>query len=142
MAAEYMRYRVARSGISHVVVDSAGTLDLAGVPASPEAVQVLREAGMDLSGHRSKGLEGSDLRTADLVIAMSYDHLEEIEHGFPEGSFRAYLLRAFEKGPDPVDGAPELDDPMGKDLPIYRRQFELIRTCVDNLVHYLKHRTL
>jgi protein-tyrosine phosphatase len=139
MAAEYLRHRAAGSGLSHVVVDSAGLLGIEGAPAAPEAVQVLREDGLDLTPHRSRGVRGSDLRTADVVIAMSLDHLDALEELFPDGADSRYLLRAFESGPEPTGGAPELVDPIGTDLETFRRQYEQIKVCVDHLVLHLRH---
>jgi protein-tyrosine phosphatase len=139
MAAEYLRHRAARSGLSHVVVDSAGLLGIEGAPAAPEAVQVLREDGLDLSTHRSKGVRESDLRTADVVIAMSLDHLDALHELFPDGADSRYLLRAFETAPEPTGGAPELEDPIGTDVETFRRQYRQIRTCIDHLVLHLRH---
>jgi protein-tyrosine-phosphatase len=139
MAAEYLRHVAARSGMSHLVVDSAGLLGIEGAPAPAEARQVLWEAGLDLAGHRSRGIRKTDLRTSDIVIVMTLDHLEELERRFPDGTNRRYLIRAFEKGADPLGGAPELDDPIGQDLETYRRQFGIIRHCIDHLLLHLKH---
>lgn len=139
MAAEYAQHRLASSGLSHVVVDSAGTLGIEGQKASPEAQQVLRECGLDLGRHRSRGIAEHDLRTADLVVVMSVVHLEELERRFPSGTRERVLLRAFEPSPDPCGGAPDLDDPIGCPLETYREVFEVIRTCVDHLVLHLKH---
>jgi protein-tyrosine phosphatase len=139
MAAEYARHRLAACGLSHVVVDSAGTLGIEGEPSTPEAHQVLREQGLDLSRHRSRGIRDLDMRTADLVIVMGIDHLHAIEVRFPSGAPEKALLRAFENGPEPRDGAPDLDDPIGEPIETYREAFSVIRTCVDHLVLRLKH---
>jgi protein-tyrosine phosphatase len=140
MAAEYLRHRAANSGVAHLVVDSAGTLGIIGAPASPEAVRTLREAGLDLTGHRSKGLSESDVKSSDLVIGMAGDHLEHLAELYPEGNDQRLLLRAFEHGSDPEDVALDLPDPIGEPVEVYREQFGLIRTCVDHLVLYLRHR--
>ena len=139
MAAEYLRHVAAHSGVSHLVVDSAGLLGIEGAPAPAEARQVLWEIGLDLAGHRSRGIEKTDLKTSDIVIVMTLDHLEELERRFPEGAKRRYLIRAFEKGAEPRGGAPELDDPIGQDLETYRRQFGIIRNCIDHLLLHVKH---
>ncbi len=142
MAAEYLRSRAALSGLAHVVIDSAGTLGIDGAPASSEAIAVMRAAGLDLSTHRSRGLTQADLRSSDLVVAMSGDHLEHLAATHPEGSEKRVLLRAFEKGSEPMDHAADLADPITKPIEFYREQFELIRNCVDQLILYLKHRAV
>ena len=139
MAAEYLRHRAARSGLSHLVVESAGLLGIDGAPASAEAVEVLREDGLDLSGHRSRGISPSDLRTADIVIAMSFDHLDALATLFPDGPAPRYLIRAFEARAQPQGGALELEDPIGKDRDAYRESYRCIKTCIDHLVLHLRH---
>jgi protein-tyrosine phosphatase len=141
MAAEYFRQRAAQEGLSHVVVDSAGTLGIQGAPASKEAVEAIRESGVDLSAHRSKGLRASDLQTTDLVITMEHRHLEYLALHHPEGSDERLLLRAFEKRSRPDPNALDLEDPMGYSLEFYREQLPLITRCVDHLILYLKHRS-
>ena len=139
MAAEYARHRASREGLSHLIVDSAGTLGIEGERASGEAVQVLQEAGLDLTGHRSRGIRDSDLRLADLVVVMTLDHLHEIDERFSSPDARAVLLRAYEHGALPRNGAADLPDPIGRPVEEYRRCFEVIRACVDHLVLALKH---
>ncbi len=139
MADEYARRRLASSGPSHIVVDSAGTLGIEGEPAAAESVQVLREEGLDLSRHRSRGVAAHDRRTADLVVGMTVGHLAELERRFPPGTGRRLLLRAFEHGPEPREGAPDLDDPIGMPIETHRETFAVIRKCVDHIILSLRH---
>jgi len=139
MAAGYFRKRAAHSALSHVVVDSAGTLGIEGAPAAEEAIQVMSEIGVDLSRHRSKGLGAALLRTTDLVVAMTHGHLEHLALHYPGGENRRLLLRAFENGPDPDPDAPGLRDPMGEPLEVYRELVPLVVRCVDHLILHLKH---
>ena len=139
MAAECFRSRVALSGLSHVVVDSAGTAGIYKASASREAIRALQEIGLDLSGHRSKGVGRSEMRTADMVIAMSRIHLEELARRFPRGVRNRLLLRAFENGPDPVADAPDLPDPIGKPIDCYREQLSTITRCLEHLALHLRY---
>ena len=50
-----------------VTVSSAGS---APAPVRPQAIQVLNEIGIDISGHRSKGLESIDAGSVDAVITL------------------------------------------------------------------------
>lgn len=139
MSAEYLRHRAARDGLTHLVVDSGGTLDIDGATASPEAVRAVKELGLDLSNHRSKGISSADLVSADMLIAMSHDHLVELARRFPEHGGERFLLRAFEKGPVPDPAARDLEDPIGRPIEVYREQLRIITRCIDHLVLHLKH---
>jgi protein-tyrosine-phosphatase len=81
----------------------------------------------------------SDMRTADLVIAMTQLQLETLARRYPEARERRLLLRAFEGEPTPRDGAPDLKDPIRRPIEEYREAFSIIRTCVDHLVMHLRH---
>lgn len=139
MAAEYLRHRAVREGLSHLLVESAGILGIEGAPAAPLSIEVVKEAGLDLTRHRSRGVTIMDLRTADLVVAMTLVQLETLALRFPSGTQRRVLLRAFEDGPTPRGGAPELDDPVAGPVAGYKDAFAMIRTCVDHLVLHLRH---
>ncbi len=142
MVAGYLRHRLSRSGMSHVVVASAGTLGIEGSPAAVEAIRALAEIDIDLTGHRSRALSATDLRISELVIAMDGSHLETLAARYPQGREKRFLLRAFEAGPRPAAGASDLDDPIGEPLSVFRKQREIIRDCVDHLVLSLKHETI
>jgi len=136
MADAYMRKRVAESGPPVEMVDSAGTLGIAGAPASPEAIVAMAELGVDLSGHRSRGLDRSLLEHADVIVGMTQAHLAEIEAWSDSGG-RLYLLRAFEDGSDPAADAADLPDPIGRDATFYRETRDIIVRCVDHLLEWL-----
>ena len=142
MVAAYLRHRLSRSGMAHVVVASAGTLGIEDSPASAEAIRAMAEIGIDLEGHRSRGLSAADLRSSELVIAMDGGQLETLAARFPEGRDGRFLLRAFEAGIQPAANALDLDDPLGAPLSVFRKQRDLIRVCVDHLVLHLKHETI
>ena len=139
MAAEYLRHRAVREGMSHLVVDSAGLLGIEGAPAAPLSVVVVRDAGLDLTRHRSRGVTITDARTADLVVAMTIAQLETLERRYPAGVQRRLLLRAFEDAPTPRGGAPELDDPVAGPIEGFSDAFAIIRKCVDHLILHLRH---
>ncbi len=139
MAAEYLRHRAGLEGLGRLVVDSAGTLGIEGARASDEAVAVLAAEGIDLTAHRSRGLTAADIRAADLIVVMTVEHLEELDRRFPAGSARRELIRAFESGIEPRRGAPDLDDPIGREREVYEDCFRTIRRCVDHLLLHLKH---
>lgn len=139
MVAEYLRHRAAHAGLPHLLVASAGTLGIEERPAAPEAIATLREVGLDLSSHRSRGIVESDVRSSDLIIAMARDHVEYMLGAFPEAAERILLLRAFETGTVPDALADDLEDPIGNSIELYRHQFQTMRICVDHLVMHLRH---
>ena len=94
---------------------SAGTLGLRGSPATKEAETVMREKGIDMSGHRSSHISPESLRWADHILVMSKDHEKYISKCFPDYNHKLNLLTEF------VGEAGEINDPIGCDIATYRK---------------------
>jgi len=72
MAEVILGARLAEHGID-ATVSSVGTLGWAERGATPLAVEVMGEMGLDLGAHRSRRIEPGHL-DVDLVLAMTRDH--------------------------------------------------------------------
>lgn len=88
-------------------VESAGTWASAGHPAAALSQQVMEARGIDISQHRSKGVEGGYLEKFDLILTMERNHKEALQVEFPELSDRIYTLS--EMAGQKFD----IEDPMG-----------------------------
>lgn len=139
MAEAYTRQRAGEMGLNDLVIESVGTLGIVGEPATSEAIATLLEQGIHLEAHRSRGLGPGDLAAADLVVVMTNAHRREIDRRFPAHGTRVELLRAYENGTEPAPTAPDLEDPIGQRIGVYRRVFEVIRRSADHLLTSLRH---
>ncbi len=99
---------------------SRGAFTAQGRPASGPAMTVMRPRGLDLSSHSSRPISPSDLRHADLVLAMTRGHLAAIHDLLetagttgPADAGHHPLVELF----DP--GGSEIDDPFGGDDAVY-----------------------
>ena len=72
--------------------ESAGTWALEGYPAARESQQLLKTMGLDLSRHRSRMVNETLLKNADLVLVMEKGHKEALWFEFPAYKDRVYLL--------------------------------------------------
>jgi len=137
MAAAYFRHRTRGCATDELEIDSAGTLNIDGSPASHEAIEVMREIGIDLVEHRSRGIRAHDVRDADWIVGMTRGHLAELEQRFPDGGATRVLLRAFEKRATAESHPSDLEDPMGQPVEFYRRQLPVLTRCLDHLALHL-----
>jgi protein-tyrosine phosphatase len=89
---------------------SAGVAAMDGDSAAPEAVEILRELGSDVSGHRSQSLPATLVAHADHLIGMTRSHLLAVLGRYPVlgGSMR--LLCGAEG---------DLEDPIGGNADVY-----------------------
>jgi tRNA threonylcarbamoyl adenosine modification protein (Sua5/YciO/YrdC/YwlC family) len=106
-----------------VVVMSAGIAAAPGCPPAAEAVQVMREQGLDLSRHEAQPLTEQLVRHADLILPMTQSHMQSIVERWPESAGRTHLLM-----PDRADVA----DPIGQSVGAYRH-------CAAQLTAGVKH---
>lgn len=133
MAEAIAKARMPRSWRARVAVSSAGTAAADGTGAAKNAVLVLKEAGIDLSGHRARQLAGEMVREADLVVAMADSHAGEILLLDPAAEGKVMVLGE-------LDGSrvdPDVPDPIGGDVETYRRIRDDIAALVERLIDYL-----
>lgn len=76
--AEGLFKKMAKEKQLPVEVQSAGLAAFAGVPATPEAILVCLEKGVDISGHQSQPLNKSLVMESDLILTMTARHKEMI----------------------------------------------------------------
>jgi len=91
------------------MICSAGTMGVAGLPASSEAVAVCASMGIDISGHKSRGLSKRLVEQSDLVFVMSQVHRERVLALCPDAADRCILL----------DEAGDVPDPIGQSQQVY-----------------------
>lgn len=148
MAEALMRRRLSERGAASTLVSSAGTR-AAWSGATRHAVEVVRGMGCDLEGHRAQRTEAVVVESADLVVAMTADHVIDLLHEAPGAApvvfklselarraeeepprrpdepLRAYAHRlSSPRGERPwVDSRddPDVTDPMGETVTFYRR---------------------
>jgi protein-tyrosine phosphatase len=104
-----------------VTVISAGIAAAPGCPPAAEAVQVIREYGMDLTPHEAQPLTDKLLRDADIILAMTQSHMQSIVERWPDAAGRTCLILP-ERG--------DLADPIGQPVGAYRQCAAQIATAV------------
>lgn len=109
---------------------SVGTSAATGAPASSGAIEVLREAGIDATPHRSRPLTGDDVDRAHWIVVMTGVHGADVIARFPHAASRVRWLTSF--GSDPAD--PDIPDPIGGSTAVYRACRDRIERAVLDIV--------
>lgn len=110
MAEALYRAYLEKNKIEGIITASAGVSAFSGDCAAPEAIEVCKERGVDLSYHRSRRLNFEDLNTTDLFVCMTSSH-SDVLHRY--GKRNTVTLSV----PDP-----------------YCRGIEAYRACADLIV--------
>jgi protein-tyrosine phosphatase len=105
-----------------VVVMSAGIAAAPGCPPSSEAVQVMREQGLDLIRHEAQPLTDQLIRHADLILTMTHSHLQSIVERWPSAADRTCVL---------MPNRTDVCDPIGQTIGAYRQ-------CAEQIVQGVK----
>jgi protein-tyrosine phosphatase len=100
---------------------SFGTMAMVNKPATQEAIDVGREHGLDLTGHRSRIFSPRLLASARRVYALASNHVAFLQPYFADRPHALDLL-------DPKGR--EIHDPYGRPLKVYRRVGEQIARAV------------
>ena len=133
MAEAIAAARMRERALGGLAVSSAGMAALDGMRAAPNAVKVLAENGIDLSGHRSRMLTKEMVDAADLVVAMTEEHRSEILELAPGSAGKVVVLGEL----DHSRGCVDIPDPIGGDMGVYRETRDEISSLITRLIDYV-----
>src|SRR5437764_4816221 len=92
MAEGLLRDRLARRRVD-LDVRSTGVAGLEGSAATPEAVRAAAELGVDISGHVARRFVPNQAFDADLVIAMTEEHVVAMAQTASGAAARTFTLK-------------------------------------------------
>ncbi|HUV41168.1 MAG TPA: L-threonylcarbamoyladenylate synthase [Sedimentisphaerales bacterium] len=99
---------------------SAGTAGVVGFAATPEAAAACAAKGIDITGHRAKGLSVQLIDEADYIFAMSGQHIDRIVGLSGRSAGKCRLLA------ENMD----IHDPIGQPQSVYNNCAQLIEQAV------------
>lgn len=129
MAAGIMRKVLEENGLAPVVVRSAGAHALVGSSPAPEAVEVCRDLGVDISEHQARQLDPHMISSARMILVMETWHVDEVLSLDRLASPKTFLLGSF----SPRNPQVEIPDPIGRPMSYYRNCVRLITDAVEGL---------
>jgi len=113
-----------------IEVASGGIMGLIDRLADPHAVKVMGELGLDISSHRSQGVEQELVDWADYILVMELRHQMKLHERFPHVEGRVLMLGSF-------GGIHEVRDPIGGWRWRFRKSRDEIRRCVEGFMDRL-----
>lgn len=112
-----------------VIAQSAGLYATDGQPASREAIKVMAEMGIDISGHQAQALNNNLLQWADLILTMTMDHYQGIIRKYDISSSRIYTLAEFSRGV-----YADVMDPFASGIQTYRQCARQINSMIEEII--------
>lgn len=122
---------------SQIRIHSAGTLGIENNPATPNAITVAKEKGVDISKHTSKGITENIVKEADIIFAMADIHVNFITNNFPAFKNKVHLLTNFAMKKQEWKNE-AVKDPIGENLKFYRQVINHIEKEIERFITRLK----
>ena len=116
------------------LVGSAGTAAPVGNPAAANAVEVMREAGLDLTRNRAQQLTPAMIEASDLVLVMDDYHREQVVGLVPDAAGRTKLLLSF------VGRDEKVEDPIGFSIECYRLTRDVMKPALEQVAAEVRQR--
>jgi protein-tyrosine-phosphatase len=135
MAEHLFARAIEQSEISqNIVSTSAGLSAMDGDKASQNSIDACEELGVDITDHRSSGLNRTTLQEASVVFCMTESHRALINMYFelPQG-YPIYLMRELIEGE-----SKELPDPYGQDIDVYRQCRDRMLESIPSLINWVE----
>lgn len=130
MAEVMLRHTLAEHRVDGVIARSAGLHAVPGREAHPWALAVSRELGIPLDRHRAQLLTPELVSSSDLIFAMDFENLAELEARYPTARNKIFLLSRYAEG---RQRGREIPDPYFGDIETTRRCYSVLGECIDNL---------
>jgi len=137
MAEALLRHTLANHGIDGVVAMSAGLHAVPGREPHPWALAASRELGIPLDTHQAQLLTPELIACSDLIFAMDFENLAELEMLYPAAQNKIFLLSRYAER---RQRNREIPDPYFGNLDTTRRCYSLIGECIGNLVREVETR--
>jgi protein-tyrosine phosphatase len=115
-------------------VGSAGTAAPVGSPAALNAVEVMRESGLDLTRHRAQQLTSAMLEASDLVLVMDDYHRQRVVELSPDAAGRTRLLLSY------VGSSDGVEDPIGFSVECYRQTRDAMKPALEQVAAQVRRR--
>jgi len=106
------------------VVRSAGTMGVSGAAAAPDAVEICRQRGIDISTHLSCGLTPERVHPADFIFTMARHHLDVLRSIAPADMHKVA----------PIDPDGDVADPIGGTRDDYERAADQITRALQKRI--------
>jgi len=129
-------YRQLAESDESIVVGSAGISAFDGQAASRHSIEVMKQEGIDISGHGSRMLTPEIVDRATHIFGMTRGHRDAVQIMFPESLEKVFVLREFLVGPD-ADFDLDVSDPIGGSLDEYVRTRNLIKEALPSVEKFV-----
>jgi protein-tyrosine phosphatase len=132
MAAAVLRDALANTSRNQqdITVESAGLGAMVDWPAAEHAVALMKDRGLDISGHRARQLTPELVHEADLILVMESGHKKAIEAEDVTARGKVFRLGEWQ--------GRDIRDPFQQPREEFAKVLREIDACIENWLERLK----
>ena len=113
-----------------IQVKSAGTFSIKGDQAATNAIEVMKDLGIDISNHSSRLVTEDLIKESDLVLTMANSHKDLLLNHYPEFKEKIYTLNQYA-----YELEKDIADPFGGNKETYKRARDEIYKDIEKIVN-------
>ena len=114
---------------------SVGITAVSGFQPTKEAIEAMKEEGIDISSYASKPFTNNVAQSADIILVMSEVHKNFILHNIPDLRNKVFLYKEFADIPDQDKS---IMDPIGQPLSTYRVVRDQIKQATETIISRIR----
>ena len=114
---------------------SCGIYAISGEKATDNAVEAMKDYGIDMSDHRATKIQDSQISECDLVFTLTNYHKNVVLKMYPKLTGKVYTLKEYV---NPKVDYIDIDDPWGLDIDIYKSCAKEITENIDKIIEKLE----
>lgn len=138
MAEALFKELAKKNGLEDVKAVSAGLAAVEGDRATPQAIEVMKQRGIDLSDHRAKNVDASLVEEADLILTMTYRHKSILSSMYPQVASKIHVLKEYVEDGAIKGEMAQILDPFGQSVEVYESCARELEEVLKKLIEKLK----
>lgn len=138
MADWMLKDKLDKNNIDNVEVFSSGIYAQDGDVPTYEAIETMKEMGIDLKKHKATNTMNSEIDEMDLILGMTQAHKNELIYLYPHQEGKIFTLKEYVNYQKEGHNNINIKDPWGFDIETYRACAAEIEECLDLLIELLK----
>lgn len=132
--AHHLLEKIATEKNKDIQAYSCGIYAQTGDGATYEAIEVMKEYGVDLTKHTATNIAEAPLKEMDLILCATTAHKQAVIMLHPELKEKIYTIKEYAEKDKTLEDK-DIKDPWGYTLATYRQCASEIETCIEKIIN-------
>lgn len=128
--AHAMLEKKAKEENKDIQVYSCGVYADNGDMPTDEAIETMREYGIDLKKHRATNIRNSKIEDMDIILCATIRHKNKVISIYPDLKEKVYTMKEYAGYPQ---NDLDIEDPWGYGIEVYKKCAKEIEDCINKL---------